>query len=191
MKANHIKAARWRDIWRLIAPYWRSEEKWRAWGLLAVIIILSLAIVYLSVLFNQWNRVFYDAMQTKNFSVFKSQLFKFTWLALLYILLSIYKIYLTQGLQMHWRRWMTRQYMEKWLSHHVYYHTEQQQTVDNPVQRIAEDLNALTNGTLSLTLGLLSSVVTFVTFISILWSVSGPLSFVFSGHHVTIPGYMV
>lgn len=191
MKANHIKAARWRDIWRLIAPYWRSEEKWRAWGLLAVIIILSLAIVYLSVLFNQWNRVFYDALQTKNFPVFKSQLFKFTWLALLYILLSIYKIYLTQGLQMHWRRWMTRQYMEKWLSHHVYYHTEQQQTVDNPDQRIAEDLNALTNGTLSLTLGLLSSVVTFVTFISILWSVSGPLSFVFSGHHVTIPGYMV
>lgn len=191
MKANHIKAARWRDLWRLIAPYWRSEEKWRAWGLLAVIIILSLAIVYLSVLFNQWNRVFYDALQTKNFAVFKSQLFKFTWLALLYILFSIYKIYLTQGLQMHWRRWMTRQYMEKWLSHHVYYHTEQQQTVDNPDQRIAEDLNALTNGTLSLTLGLLSSVVTFVTFISILWSVSGPLSFVFSGHHVTIPGYMI
>ncbi|WP_406704093.1 ABC transporter ATP-binding protein/permease [Sodalis sp.] len=191
MKANHIQAARWQDIWRLIAPYWRSEEKWRAWGLLAVIIILSLAIVYLSVLFNQWNRVFYDALQTKNFPMFKSQLFKFTWLALLYILLSIYKIYLTQGLQMHWRRWMTRQYMEKWLSHHVYYHTEQQQTADNPDQRIAEDLNALTNGTLSLTLGLLSSVVTFVTFISILWSVSGPLSFVFSGHHVTIPGYMV
>ncbi|WMQ73762.1 MAG: Vitamin B12 transport ATP-binding protein BacA [Sodalis sp.] len=191
MKANHIKTAGWRDIWQVVAPYWRSEEKWQAWGLLAVIIILSLAIVYLSVLFNQWNRVFYDALQTKNFPMFKSQLFKFTWLALLYILLSIYKIYLTQGLQMHWRRWMTRQYMEKWLSHHVYYHTEQQQTVDNPDQRIAEDLNALTNGTLSLTLGLLSSVVTFVTFISILWSVSGPLSFVFSGHHVTIRGYMV
>lgn len=53
MKANHIKAARWRDIWQLIAPLWHSEEKWRAWGLLAFIIILSLAIVYLSVLFNQ------------------------------------------------------------------------------------------------------------------------------------------
>lgn len=191
MKANHIKAARWRDIWQLIAPFWRSEEKWRAWGLLAVIIILSLAIVYLSVLFNQWNRVFYDALQTKNFAVFKSQLLKFTWLALLFILLSIYKIYLTQGLQMHWRRWMTRQYMEKWLAHHVYYHTKQQQTVDNPDQRIAEDLNALTSGTLSLTLCLLSSVVTFVTFISILWSVSGPLSFMLSGHAINIPGYMV
>ncbi|MCR3756113.1 MAG: ABC transporter family protein YddA [Sodalis sp. Psp] len=191
MKTNKIKAVHWRDIWRLISPFWHSEEKWRAWSLLAVIILLSLATVYLSVLFNQWNRVFYDALQTKNFVVFKNQLFKFTWLALLYILFSIYKIYLTQSLQMYWRHWVTHQCMQKWLAHHVYYHTEQQQTVDNPDQRIAEDLNTLTNSTLSLTIGLLSSIVTFITFISILWSVSGSLNFVFSGHHITIPGYMV
>ncbi|WP_413734484.1 ABC transporter ATP-binding protein/permease [Sodalis sp. RH21] len=191
MKQTPIKAAHWHEIWQLIKPFWLSEEKWRAWGMLAVIVILSLSTVYISVLFNEWNRVFYDALQNKNFAVFKSQLIKFTWLALLFILISIYKIYLTQGLQMYWRRWMTRQYMDKWLHHHVYYHTEQQQTVDNPDQRIAEDLNALTSGTLSLTLGLLSSVVTFVSFISILWSVSGPLSFTLSGHQFTIPGYMV
>lgn len=191
MKAIPIKAARWREIWQLIKPFWRSEEKWRAWGMLAVIVILSLSTVYISVLFNEWNRVFYDALQNKNFAVFKSQLIRFTWLALLFILISIYKIYLTQGLQMYWRRWMTRQYMDKWLHHHAYYHTEQQQTVDNPDQRIAEDLNALTSGTLSLSLGLLSSVVTFVSFISILWSVSGPLSFTLSGHQFTVPGYMV
>ncbi|TKI07485.1 ABC transporter ATP-binding protein/permease [Martelella alba] len=191
MKAKDSKAAHWREVWQLIKPFWRSEEKWRAWGLLAVIVILSLTTVYISVLFNQWNRVFYDALQNKNFPVFKSQLIHFTWLALLFILISIYKIYLTQGLQMYWRRWMTRQYMEKWLQHHVYYHTEQQQTVDNPDQRIAEDLNALTSGTLSLALGLLSSVVTFVSFISILWSVSGPIAFMLGGHHFTVPGYMV
>ncbi len=191
MKAAEIKTAHWREVWQLIKPFWRSEEKWRAWGMLAVIVFLSLTTVYISVLFNQWNRVFYDALQNKNFPVFKSQLIHFTWLALLFILISIYKIYLTQGLQMYWRRWMTRQYMDKWLHHHVYYHTEQQQTVDNPDQRIAEDLNALTSGTLSLSLGLLSSVVTFVSFISILWSVSGPISFTLSGHFFTVPGYMV
>lgn len=191
MKANDIKTAQWREVWQLIKPFWRSEEKWRAWGMLAVIIILTLAGVYINVLFNEWNRVFYDALQTKNFAVFKSQLIKFTWLALLFIVIAIYRIYITQGLQMYWRRWMTKNYMEKWLSHHAYYHNEQQQTVDNPDQRIAEDLNALTNGTLSLTLGLLSSVVTFVSFIGILWSVSGPLVFSISGHAVHIPGYMV
>src|SRR5476651_1785283 len=191
MKSTPIKAAHWREIWQLIKPFWLSEEKWRAWGMLMVIITLSLATVYISVLFNEWNRVFYDALQTKNFAVFKSQLVRFTWLALLFILISIYKIYLTQGLQMYWRRWMTRQYMGKWLQHHVYYHTEQQQTVDNPDQRIAEDLNALTSGTLALTLGLLSSVVTFVSFITILWSVSGPLAFTLGGYQITVPGYMV
>ncbi|WP_413723786.1 ABC transporter ATP-binding protein/permease [Sodalis sp. RH16] len=191
MKAAEIKTAHWREVWQLIKPFWRSEEKWRAWGMLAVIVILSLTTVYISVLFNQWNRVFYDALQNKNFPVFKSQLIYFTWLALIFIVISIYKIYLTQGLQMYWRRWMTRQYMDKWLQHHVYYHTEQQQTVDNPDQRIAEDLNALTSGTLSLALGLLSSVVTFVSFISILWSVSGPISVTLSGHLFTVPGYMV
>ncbi|MEA9390639.1 ABC transporter ATP-binding protein/permease [Acerihabitans sp. TG2] len=191
MKPTPIKAAHWREIWQLIKPFWLSEEKWRAWGMLMVIIALSLSTVYISVLFNEWNRVFYDALQTKNYAVFKSQLIRFTWLALLFILISIYKIYLTQGLQMYWRRWMTRQYMDKWLHHHVYYHTEQQQTVDNPDQRIAEDLNALTSGTLALTLGLLSSVVTFVSFIAILWSVSGPLAFTLAGHQFTVPGYMV
>ncbi len=191
MKQTDIKAAPWRDVWRLIKPYWLSEEKWRAWGMLGLIIFLSLTTIYITVQFNEWNRVFYDALQNKDYVVFKAQLIHFTWLALLFIVISIYRIYLTQGLQMYWRRWMTEKYMDKWLQHHVYYHVEQQQSVDNPDQRIAEDLNALTSGTLSLTLGLLSSVVTFFSFITILWSVSGPLAFTFGGHNVVIPAYMV
>lgn len=191
MTKNPGTHSQWREIWRLIKPYWHSEEKWRAWTMLGTIVALSLATVYINVLLNEWNRVFYDALQNKNYPVFKAQLLHFTWLALAFIVISIYKVYLTQGLQMYWRRWMTKQYMGKWLKHHAYYHTEQQQTVDNPDQRIAEDLNVLTNGTLSLTLGLLSSVVTLVSFVSILWAVSGPLTFMISSQTFTIPGYMV
>jgi len=185
------KSAQWRDVWKLIKPYWVSQDKWRAWGLLSTIVILSLATVYISVLLNEWNRVFYDALQNKNYPVFKQQLIHFTWLALIFIVISIYKIYLAQGLQMHWRRWMTAEYMDKWLGNHAYYYTEHQHQVDNPDQRIADDLNALTSGTLSLALGLLSSVVTLFSFVVILWNVSGPLSFVFSSYHITIPGYML
>lgn len=191
MKDKSDKSAQWRTVWQLIKPYWRSEEKWRAWGTLATIVILSLSVVYISVLINEWNRVFYDALQNKNYPVFKAQLLHFTWLALAFIVISIYKVYLTQGLQMSWRSWMTEEYMEKWLSNNAYYHTEHQQQVDNPDQRIAEDLKVLTSGTLSLALGLLSSVVTLVSFITILWSVSGPLSFMLSSYQITIPGYMV
>ncbi|MBD4271725.1 ABC transporter ATP-binding protein/permease, partial [Xanthomonas citri pv. citri] len=76
--------------------------------------------------FNEWNRVFYDALQNRNYPVFKAQLWKFTWLALLFIVIAIYRVYLTQGLQMSWRRWMTEEYMEKWLTNHAYYYTEYQ-----------------------------------------------------------------
>lgn len=185
------KTTHWSEVWHLIKPYWVSEEKVSAWIRLITIISLSLAAVYLNVLFNEWNRVFYDALQNRDYEVFKAQLFRFSYLAVIYIIIAIYRIYLTQGLQMLWRQWMTSQYMNKWLAHQSYYHTELQQSIDNPDQRISQDLNALTNGTLSLSLGLLSSLVTLFSFIAILWSISGSITFMISHHEIVIPGYMV
>ncbi|MHA7845551.1 ABC transporter ATP-binding protein/permease [Serratia sp. D1N4] len=178
-------------VWQLIKPFWVSEEKWRAWAMLIAIVALSLGLVYISVLINQWNQVFYDALQNKNYPVFKEQLWRFTYLALTFIVLAVYKIYLTQGLQMRWRRWMTEKFMGKWLAHRAYYHTEQQQIIDNPDQRISDDLNVLTQYTLSLSLGLLSSLVTLGSFVSILWHISGPMTFMIAQHSITLPGYMV
>lgn len=185
------KATHWREVWHLIKPYWVSDEKFSAWSRLGAIIVLTLAAVYLNVLFNEWNRVFYDALQNRNYAVFKAQLIRFSYLAFIYIAIAIFRIYLTQGLQMLWRQWMTRRYMDRWLQHQAYYHTEMQQSIDNPDQRIAQDLSALTNGTLSLTLGLLSSLVTLFSFVAILWSVSGSLSLMIADHALEIPGYMV
>ncbi len=181
----------WRAMWRLIQPYWMSEEKWRARGLLLAIVALALGMVYLEVLFNAWNRDFYNALETKNYAIFTQQLWRFTYLAFIFIAIAIYRIYLTQSLQMRWRMWMTQQYMARWLGHQAYYRIEQKLTADNPDQRIAEDLNVMTSGSLSLSLGLLSSVVTLVSFIDILWSVSGPISVMLGAQSITIPGYMV
>ena len=180
-----------RAIWRLIQPYWVSEEKWRARGLLLAIVALALGMVYLEVLFNTWNREFYNALETKNYQVFIEQLWRFSYLAFIFIAVAIYRIYLTQSLQMRWRVWMTKQYMARWLDHQAYYRIEQKHAADNPDQRIAEDLSFLTSGTLSLSLGLLSSVVTLLSFIGILWSISGPISFLLGAQEITISGYMV
>ena len=159
--------------------------------MLATVVLLALGMVYINVLFNEWNRVFYNALETKDFATFKAQLWRFSYLAFIYIAVAIYKIYLTQALEIRWRGWMTRQYMDGWLSRQTYYRIEQTSSADNPDQRIAEDLKFLTNGSLTLSLGLLSSVVTLVSFIGILWSVSGPLSFMLGGRDWMIPGYMV
>ena len=55
-----------RDAWRLAKPYWTSEEKWSAWGLLLAVIALDLGKVYISVRINAWNNAFYNALQAFN-----------------------------------------------------------------------------------------------------------------------------
>jgi len=181
----------WRAVWNLIRPYWSSDDKWRARGLLAAVVALALGMVYLNVLFNAWNRDFYNALENRNYQVFTAQLWRFSYLAFIYIAVAIYRVYLTQWLEIRWRTWLTHQYLGLWLDNQAYYRIEQTRNADNPDQRIADDLSLLTAGSLSLALGLLSSVVTLVSFIGILWSVSGPLTFMLSGHQVTLPGYMV
>src|SRR5262249_20993006 len=95
-------------------------------------------------------------------------------------------------LEMRWRVWMTRRYVGAWMDKQVYYRLElEHHGTDNPDQRIAEDLRLVTSNTLSLSLGLLSSVVTLVSFVGILWTISGPLDFTLRGHAISIPGYMV
>jgi len=185
--------------WALSLPYFQSEEKWRARALLAAITALNLAFVYTLVLFNEWNRFFYDALQDKNYPAFIEQLIRYTALALLYIVIAVYRFYLTQHLEMRWRAWLTRRYMQRWLDHQVYYHLEltryaglnPEQSPDNPDQRIQEDLKLFTTSTISLTMGLLNASVTFVSFVGILWSLSGEFTFNWGEHEFAIPGFML
>jgi putative ATP-binding cassette transporter len=178
--------------WRLTAPYWKSEERGMAWFLLAAVIGLALGLVYLDVLFNYWNRDFYNALQAKSFPDFKDLLLYFSFLAALIIFGSIYRIYLTQMLQMRWRAWLTRTYLDDWMRDRAYYRLELERTAtDNPDQRIAEDLNRFTAGTLSLGLGLLTSIVTLASFAVILWTISGSLEVPIGNTTVVIPGYML
>jgi prepilin-type N-terminal cleavage/methylation domain-containing protein len=87
-----------KKIWKLLSPFWRSEEKWTARLLLLSVVALTLGLVYLNVLFNEWNRDFYNALETKNLDEFWAQLWRFSWLAFIYIAVAIYKIYITQAL---------------------------------------------------------------------------------------------
>ena len=180
------------QVWRLSSPYWKSEERSRAWFLLIATVGLTLALVYMAVLFNDWNRVFYNALEQKNAQDFKDLLLYFSFLAALYIGIAVFRVYLRQMLTMRWRVWLTRQYLEEWLDDQVYYRLElDAHGTDNPDQRIAEDLRLFTEGTIVLGLGVLNAVVTVVSFVVILWTVSGPISFALGGTSFTVPGYMV
>ena len=180
-------------VWALSLPYFQSEEKWRARMLLAACVGLNLGMVYLMVLFNDWNRVFYDALQDRNAEVFWHQLGVFATLATCFIIVAVYRFYLTQLLQVRWRAWMTRDYLQRWLKGHVFYQLElqSQNGTDNPDQRIQEDVQQFTADTVGLSLGLLDASVTLLSFVGILWGLSGGFSFEVSGETYNLPGFMV
>ena len=179
-----------RDAWAIARPYWFSEDRWAGRGLLVAVIALNLGIVFINVLLNQWNLAFYNSLQDKDYAVFVRQLFKFTYLAGAYIVVAVYQLYLNQMLQIRWRRWLTERYLAAWLKEKAYYRMQLLTSeTDNPDQRIAEDLRLFVNTTLGLSLGLLRAIVTLVSFVAILWTLSGP--FTVPGINVTVPGYMV
>ena len=195
-----------RDAWRLAAPYFRSGERWSARGLLVAIIAMNLSLVGMNVVLSYWNRAFYNSLQERDWQSFLDLLL--TWkvteggilpgfcgIAAVFILVAIYRTWLNQLLSIRWRRWMTEHLLADWLSDQAYWRISLSPNAgqsagygtDNPDQRIAEDLRDFTSDTLSLGLGLLSNMVTLFSFLTILWTLSGPLEVL----GITIPGYMV
>ncbi|HYZ86814.1 MAG TPA: SbmA/BacA-like family transporter, partial [Bryobacteraceae bacterium] len=180
-----------RDAWHLAYPYWTSEERWVARGLLLAVVVLNLGIVFINVLLNQWNNNFYDALQLKNYRVFLNLLIRFSWLAGMYIVFAVYGLYLNQMLQIRWRRWLTDRYLRAWLAEDAYYRMQLTGDLDNPDQRIEEDVPSFISGSLTLAIGGMRAVVTLISFVTILWGLSGTLAFHVGAHPVSVPGYLV
>ncbi|MET3497628.1 ABC transporter ATP-binding protein/permease [Variovorax boronicumulans] len=187
-----------RRVFALASPYFRSEEKWRARVMFGGIVALNLAYVYALVLFNQWYGRFYDGLQNKDATVFWREIRVFCVLAFFNILLQVLKFYVTQLLQLRWRTWMTRNYLSRWMSNRTFYHlelaryaTSEGQTPDNPDQRIQEDMQLFTDYTMTLSMGLLNAVVTLLSFVGILWGLSGSFELSVGGTTYQIVGAMV
>ena len=181
-----------RQAWDIAWPYWKSEEKWSAIGLLVAIITFNLALVWLNVRFNYWYNDFYNTLQEYKWKEFWWQFGIFGMLALSYIVVGVYSAYLQRILHIRWRRWLTGRFLRKWLDDQAYYRLQLSQvTPDNPDQRISDDLNRFATQSLDLSLGLLSAFVTLVSFLSILWTLSGALTIPLGGVSIYIPGYMV
>ena len=186
-----MKQDLFRGFWHLFKGYWKSEEKFKACGLLAVVIALNFASVYLLVQINTWYNEFYNSLQNYESDLFWPLVGKFTMLAFTYILIAVYAIYLRQMLQLKWRTWMTNQYLSLWLNKQVYYRLQLTGgSTDNPDQRISEDINQFVALTLSLLIGFLKQVTTLVAFGVVLWELSGEYSFNIGGSEIVIYGYM-
>jgi putative ATP-binding cassette transporter len=182
-----------RQAWDLTWPYWKSEEKWSAIGLLAAVVALNLFSVWLNVRLNRWNNDFYDALQQYKWGEFWYQFGIFGAIAFAMIVDAVYALYLRQILHIRWRRWLTDRYLRNWLEDQSYYRMQlNQAATDNPDQRISDDIDSFATMTIALSIGLLNAFVTLLSFLTILWVLSGALSVPLgAGKTISIPGYMV
>lgn len=174
-------------FWALAKPYWTSEQRSKGLLLLGAVIGLSLGLVYLEVQFNLWNKDFYNALEKKDQPEFVQQLWRFTYLALIWIVARVYRLYLQQMLQIEWRAWLNEHFLAAWLKDRAYYRLQLlDKGVDNPDQRIADDLRIFVDMTIDLGIGLLTAVVTLASFTVILWQLSADITV----GGLAIPGFM-
>src|ERR1700704_5577947 len=177
-------------VWRIAAPYFRSEDKWAGRSLLAAVIAIELALVGNDVLLNQWRNRFYNALQEKDWDGFVREIIIFSVLATVLVVLSIYQLYLNQWLQIRWRNWMTTKYLGEWLHDANHYRMQLQgDAADNPDQRMSDDVKLFVSQTLGIGVGLLSAIVSFASFVVILWALSTAAPLHVFGGEFTIPGY--
>jgi len=176
-----------REAWRIAGPYWFSEEKWGAYGLLVLVVALNLGQVGMDVRFNYWRNDFYNTFQNLDEPGFFHQVYIFSGLAAVWIVIGVSLDFLNSLLQIRWRRWLTNWYLHRWLSHRAYYRLQLTGDTDNPDQRIAEDVRMFIENTFGLTLILVQRVVSLFSFLFILWSLAGPVTI----GGVDIPKYLV
>jgi len=179
-------------IWRLAAPYYRSEDRWAGRLLLGAVVAIELSLVAIQVILNEWYNRFYNTLQDRNFSAFVSAILFFCAIAAIYTVLVVYQNYLNMWLQIRWRRWMTQTYLRQWLNTANHYRMQLLgDAADNPDQRIAEDLQMFVQNTLSIGTGLLNACVTLGSFVVILWTLSAAAPVHLFGLPFVIPGYLV
>lgn len=172
--------------------FFKSKQAPYALMMLTGLILFELVFVYVSVQMNKWNVGFFNSIQDLDKAAFLKTIPVFFYILFSFIVVFMIKLFMSLWLQLKWRIWLTDNYLNKWLSNKSFYGTKVLgYESDNPDQRIADDIRAFSASFLTLTIGLLSSVVTFGSFISILWSLGGSLEFYLFGKHWNISGYLV
>ena len=172
-----------RDLWQLLKPFWMSEEKFRALWLLSLSIGCTVLGVRANVELNVFFKDFYDSLQNFNEANLFTLLFKFILILMTIVVTQGYSVYLNGLLSIHWRKWLTNNYLTDWL------HCSQLKSIDNPDQRISEDLEKLPEITIAVFFILLQSILTLCSFCWILWHLSGNLSISLGTIQLSIPGY--
>jgi vitamin B12/bleomycin/antimicrobial peptide transport system ATP-binding/permease protein len=180
-RLNRFDRKLWGKFWAIAKPYWFSEQKWKARGLLVLLLLLALAVnvinVGISFIFRDIDTSLAKFPQTGETSTFWQLIFIYAGLLVVGTPIVVMFAYLRDKLGLNWRDWLTNRFLDRYLQNRAYYQIETNEKLDNPDQRISEDIRAFTQTSLSFLLLLLTSVVTLISFTGVLLSISVSLSF--------------
>jgi len=172
----------WLRFWRIAKPFWFHEQKWLARGLLALLVILLIGRTEFVVVFNQQSGEFTSALAAKDSARFWHSMRVFG--AALVIAVPIYGFYyyVRDRLGIAWRRWLTHDFLHRYLGQRAFYDLTSNASIDNPDQRIADDVNAFTQKSLTFLLEMVSAILQLIAFSGVLWSISQTLVWVLLGY---------
>lgn len=163
-------------FWKIAISYWNSEEKWKARGLLLLVMVLSLGYTGLSVLLNNRRGVMISALSAQDEARFWQTIMIFLGVLVAYAPIFAGYTYLRDRLGLQWRRWLTNRYVDNYFSNRAYYNLNNLHTdIDNPDQRIAEDVKSFTQESLTFLLIIVDSLLGIIAFSSVLWKISSSL----------------
>ncbi|MPT47512.1 MAG: ABC transporter ATP-binding protein/permease [Sphingobium sp.] len=190
-QAASVSTPSMRAALRLLGGYWVSSDKYRAWLLLATIIALKSGSVWCTLQFSLWNKRLYDAIGLRNLDAFWQEIFFVAGLSLISVLFDTFAIWFRMMLQMRWRVWLNEGFLSRWLENKTYYRIERSGKLDNPDQRIGQDLALYTEKVLEYGFEVYRLLGTIFTLSVVLWGLSRNLSFDIGGSSWHIPGLAV
>lgn len=193
LRSTQPARERFAHAWRLTTRYYVSEDWKAAWLLLILYAALSFGTVYTFILLNQWQRAFFDSIEQRQSSLFVTLIFTFLMISGFQVAVIVVNNLVSWTLSMRWRNWLTDWYMDRWFAHDRFYEIERLRMIDNPDQRIAEDIKNFTlvtqgNSLVGIAIGIISSLISAVSFGYILLQASSALVIPIAGYQVSLPG---
>jgi putative ATP-binding cassette transporter len=181
----------WQQFWKLARPYWFSEEKWRARGMLVLLLLLLLGQTEFNVLLNEQTGEFTSALAAKDADRFWHAIKFCLFILIAAVPIYAFYYYVRDKLAVYWRQWITHRYLDNYFSNRAFYKLVSNAEIDNPDQRISEDINTFTQRSLYFLLIIIGEVIQLVAFSSVLWTISRSLVFflivyAFAGTLVTL-----